>query len=71
MPNTLPYLTFQGAGSLLTSITWQDIASNIGPDGKELTSYNSASVMVFADHFTARDIAFKVSSKYYIILYFH
>ena len=60
VPGTLPYLTFQGSGASSTSISWNSIASDVGPDGKALGSYNSASVMVFAPNFVARDIAFKV-----------
>lgn len=60
VPRYLPFLTFQGAGSDVTFITWQDIASDVGSDGRELTAYNSASVMVFARNFVARDVAFRV-----------
>ncbi|KAH7440755.1 hypothetical protein KP509_03G008900 [Ceratopteris richardii] len=53
------WVTFQGMGSGLTVIQWGDMASTIGPDGKELGTFNSASVAVNGDHFTARDISFK------------
>ncbi|CAK9201558.1 unnamed protein product [Sphagnum troendelagicum] len=57
--HNLPYLTFQGAGADVTTITWHDIASDLGSDGQQLTAYNTASVTVFAPHFIARDIAFR------------
>lgn len=60
VPADLPYLTIQGAGMGATFITWQAIASDIGPDGQPLTAYNSASVIVLANNFVAKDISFKV-----------
>ncbi|KAG0631075.1 hypothetical protein M758_1G225600 [Ceratodon purpureus] len=63
VPSTLPFLTFQGAGASSTSISWNSIAGDTGPDGKALGSYNSASVMVFAPNFVARDIAFKNTAE--------
>ncbi|KAH7428013.1 hypothetical protein KP509_10G071400 [Ceratopteris richardii] len=35
------------------------MASTKGPDGKELGTFNSASVAINGDHFTARDITFR------------
>lgn len=66
VPSTLPFLTFQGAGASSTSISWNSVAGDIGPDGKALGSYNSASVMVFAPNFVARDIAFKVTRPLFL-----
>ncbi|KAH7428011.1 hypothetical protein KP509_10G071300 [Ceratopteris richardii] len=43
----------------LTEITWGDMASTKGPDGKELGTFNSASVAINGDHFTAGDITFR------------
>ncbi|KAH7428014.1 hypothetical protein KP509_10G071400 [Ceratopteris richardii] len=54
-----PWITFQGAGPRLTEIRWGDMASTKGPDGKELGTFNSASVAINGDHFTARDITFR------------
>ncbi|KAH7428010.1 hypothetical protein KP509_10G071200 [Ceratopteris richardii] len=54
-----PWVTFQGAGPRLTEIIWGDMASTKGPDGKELGTFNSASVAINGDHFTARDITFR------------
>ncbi|XP_073391746.1 probable pectinesterase 68 [Physcomitrium patens] len=64
VPRTLPYLTFQGAGAATTSISWNNIASDVGPDGKQLGSFNSATVMVFASNFIARDISFRLLQLY-------
>ncbi|MCO5595128.1 hypothetical protein L7F22_049166 [Adiantum nelumboides] len=55
----VPWVTFQGAGPRLTEIQWGDMASTKGPDGKQLSTFGSASVAVNGDHFTARDISFR------------
>lgn len=55
-----PWITFQGAGPRLTEIQWGDTASTKGPNGKPLSTFGSASVAINADHFTARDISFRV-----------
>ena len=60
IPATKPYITLQGAGMNLTFVQWHLKASDIGPDGQALTSYNTASVSVFASHFIAQDITFMV-----------
>lgn len=60
IPATKPYITFQGAGRGTTVIEWHDRASDRGPDGQQLRTYNTASVTVLASHFSARNISFKV-----------
>lgn len=60
IPATKPYITLQGAGMNQTFVQWHLKASDIGPDGQTLTSYNTASVSVFASHFIAQDITFMV-----------
>ncbi|CAA6666788.1 unnamed protein product [Spirodela intermedia] len=59
IPATKPYITFQGAGRRTTVIEWHDRASDRGPDGQQLRTYNTASVTVLASHFSARNISFK------------
>lgn len=61
VPASKPFITFQGAGRDATVIEWHDRASDRGPDGQQLRTYHTASVTVFASHFTARNISFKVS----------
>jgi pectin methylesterase-like acyl-CoA thioesterase len=60
VPATKPYITFHGAGRDVTSIEWHDRASDRGPNGQQLRTYNSASVTVLANYFIARNISFKV-----------
>ncbi|RWW54110.1 hypothetical protein BHE74_00039331 [Ensete ventricosum] len=48
----------------VTVIEWHDRASDRGPNGQQLRTYNTASVTVFANHFTARNISFKVSLEW-------
>ncbi|PON93024.1 Pectinesterase, Tyr active site [Trema orientale] len=59
VPVTKPYITFQGAGREVTIIEWHDRASDPGPNGQQLRTYRTASVTVFANYFSARNISFK------------
>ncbi|TKY55448.1 pectinesterase 68 [Spatholobus suberectus] len=59
VPVTKPYITFQGAGRDVTVIEWHDRASDPGPNGQQLRTYRTASVTVFANYFSARNISFK------------
>lgn len=60
VPASKQYITFQGAGRDVTVIEWHDRASDRGPNGQQLRTYRSASVTVFANYFSARNISFKV-----------
>nr|QIR83159.1 pectin methylesterase 1 [Cunninghamia lanceolata] len=62
VPLTKPYITLQGWGKERTVIEWHNKASDVGPDGQELHTYNTASVTVLANHFSARNITFKNSA---------
>ncbi|KAG0601318.1 hypothetical protein M758_11G101500 [Ceratodon purpureus] len=55
IPITKPFITLQGEGRNRTVITWNDTADAAG-------TLMSASVVVKADHFIARDISFKNSA---------
>ncbi|GMH26645.1 hypothetical protein Nepgr_028488 [Nepenthes gracilis] len=59
VPASKPYITFQGDGRDTTVIEWHDRASDRGPNGQQLRTYRTASVSVFADYFSARNISFK------------
>ncbi|KAG5561143.1 hypothetical protein RHGRI_004231 [Rhododendron griersonianum] len=59
VPASKPYITFQGTGKEVTVIEWHDRASDRGPDGQQLRTYQTASVSVFANYFSARNISFK------------
>ncbi|KAK1408101.1 hypothetical protein QVD17_39734 [Tagetes erecta] len=54
-----PYITFQGDGKETTVIQWHDQASDLGLDGQQLRTYRTASVIVYASYFSARNISFK------------
>lgn len=60
VPVTKPYITFEGAGRDVTVIEWHDRARDRGPNGQQLRTYRTASVAVFANFFSARNISFKV-----------
>ncbi|KAK9079954.1 hypothetical protein SSX86_001629 [Deinandra increscens subsp. villosa] len=59
VPACKPYITFQGDGKETTAIEWHDRASDRGPDGQQLRTYQTASVIVYATYFSARNISFK------------
>ncbi|KAJ1392636.1 Pectinesterase, catalytic, partial [Sesbania bispinosa] len=59
VPVSKPYITFQGAGREVTVIEWHDRASDPGPNGQQLRTYRTASVTVFANYFSARNITFE------------
>ncbi|CAL0331149.1 unnamed protein product [Lupinus luteus] len=59
VPVTKPYITFEGEGRDVTVIEWHDRASDPGPNGQQLRTYRTASVTVFANYFSARNISFK------------
>lgn len=60
VPATKPYITFKGAGRDVTAIEWHDRASDLGANGQQLRTYQTASVTVYANYFTARNISFTV-----------
>lgn len=65
VPGTKPYITFQGAGRETTVIEWHDRACDRGANGQQLRTYQTASVTVYANYFSARNISFKVHYDYY------
>jgi hypothetical protein len=62
VPASKPYITFEGAGRDVTVVEWHDRASDLGPDGRPIRTYNTASVTVLSNYFTAKNISFKVST---------
>lgn len=56
VPKSKPFITFLGAGSDLTTITWGDTASSSG------STFKSASVAINSDSFIARGISFTNSA---------
>ncbi|CAN1333550.1 Probable pectinesterase 68 [Linum perenne] len=60
VPATKPYITLEGtAGRHSTVVEWHDRAKDPAPNGEQLRTYRTASVTVFANYFTARNISFK------------
>ena len=57
---TKSFVTLEGAGADSTVIQWGDMAGTLGPDGKPLGTYNSATVAVNSPYFIAKNITFKV-----------
>ncbi|GLJ43824.1 hypothetical protein SUGI_0912450 [Cryptomeria japonica] len=59
IPITKAFVTLEGAGADSTIIQWGDMAGTLGPDGKPLGTYNSATVAVNSPYFIAKNITFK------------
>ncbi|XP_010258939.1 PREDICTED: probable pectinesterase 68 [Nelumbo nucifera] len=59
VPATKLFITFQGEGREVTVIEWHDRAADRGPNGQQLRTYKTASVTVFANYFSAKNISFK------------
>ncbi|KAE8713798.1 putative pectinesterase 68 [Hibiscus syriacus] len=59
VPETKPYITFQGGGRESTFVEWHDRACDRGANGQQLRTYRTASVTVYANYFSARNISFK------------
>lgn len=66
VPASKPYITFEGAGRDTTVVEWHDRAGDRGADGQLLRTYNTASVTVLSNYFTAKNISFKVSRRHYL-----
>uniref|UniRef100_A0A0A9ELR8 pectinesterase n=1 Tax=Arundo donax TaxID=35708 RepID=A0A0A9ELR8_ARUDO len=67
VPASKPYITFQGTGRDVTVVEWHDRASDRGPDWQPLRTYNTASVTILSNYFTAKNISFKVSRHYPVV----
>ncbi|XP_052191100.1 probable pectinesterase 53 [Diospyros lotus] len=59
IPETMAYVSLEGAGADKTVIEWDDTADRTGKDGKPLGTYASATVAIDAPYFVAKNIAFK------------
>ncbi len=58
IPATKPYITIEGASAGRTVLTAALNAASRLPNGRYVGTFNSASVAVYASHFTARNITF-------------
>lgn len=59
IPSTKAFITLQGDGADSTIIRWSDTAGTLGPDGKALGTYSSATVAVNSPYFIAKNISFQ------------
>lgn len=73
IPSTKPYISFIGTQNRTsdTVISWNNKASDKGNDGKELGTYNSASVAIESDYFCATGITFEVRRASFVLLLRH
>ncbi|VFQ68088.1 unnamed protein product [Cuscuta campestris] len=59
IPPTKSFITIQGAGAECTVVQWGDTAQTIGPNGRPLGTYGSATFAVNSPFFIAKNITFK------------
>lgn len=59
IPSTKAFVTLQGDGANSTIIQWSDTAGTLGPNGRPLGTYNSATVAVNSPYFIAKNITFQ------------
>ncbi|OMP04246.1 Pectinesterase, catalytic [Corchorus olitorius] len=61
VPERKPYISFVGNENEMsnTIISWDDKASDVDCDGRELGTYRSASVTILSDYFCATEITFE------------
>ncbi|HXK07206.1 MAG TPA: pectinesterase family protein [Verrucomicrobiae bacterium] len=62
VPATKPFLTFRGADAAATVITFDRHAGLPGADGKPINTFDTPTVFIQADDFTAEHIAFENSA---------
>lgn len=60
IPILKSFITIQGEGADNTIVEWGDTAKTIGPNGRPLGTYGSATFAVNSLYFMAKNITFKV-----------
>lgn len=60
IPPLKAFITIEGEGADNTIVEWGDTAKTIGPNGKPLGTFNSATFAVNSPYFMAKNITFKV-----------
>lgn len=60
IPQLKSFITIEGAGADKTVVQWGDTAQTLGPTGRPLGTYGSATFAVNSPYFIARNITFKV-----------
>ncbi|KAI6671458.1 hypothetical protein NL676_006343 [Syzygium grande] len=59
IPATMAYVTVKGEGADKTVVEWDDTADRIGPNGRPLGTFTSATFAVNSPFFIAKNITFK------------
>ncbi|CAH9101937.1 unnamed protein product [Cuscuta epithymum] len=59
IPATKSFITIQGAGAESTIVEWGDTAQTLGPNGRPLGTFGSATFAVNSPFFIAKNITFK------------
>ncbi|KAF3790042.1 putative pectinesterase 53 [Nymphaea thermarum] len=59
IPATKAFITLEGSGPDVTVVQWGDTAQTLGPNGRPLGTFNSATFAVNSPYFLARNITFQ------------
>ncbi|KAK9108956.1 hypothetical protein Sjap_017016 [Stephania japonica] len=59
IPPTKAYISLVGAGADKTIIEWSDTAEQMGPSGRPLGTFGSATIAINSEYFIAKNITFK------------
>lgn len=62
IPKSLPFITFIGNAKDPPTITWNDTAATLGPNGMPLKTYHSATVAINSNYFVASNMRFEVGT---------
>lgn len=60
IPPLKSFISIEGEGADNTIVQWGDTADTIGPNGKPMGTFNSATFAVNSPYFMAKNITFKV-----------
>ena len=67
IPPLKSFISIIGEGAEKTIVQWGDTAKTVGPNGKPLGTFNSATFAVNSPYFMAKNITFKVSNCNYLL----
>lgn len=60
IPTLKSFITIEGAGAEKTIVQWGDTAQTLGPNGRPVGTFGSATFAVNSPYFIAKNITFKV-----------
>lgn len=61
IPAMKAFITLEGSGADVTVVQWGDTAQTLGPNGRPLGTFSSATFAINSPYFMARNITFQVN----------